>query len=150
MVFFLLKKMLFIYLLLERRQGRERGRETSIDCLWYMPCALTSDQAHSPGTCPDQESNLRPLLCGMMLNQLSHTGQGCTVVFHGKHLLSLLERAFSCYSFVYYWESLLRAALSKEFRNNWICHIHIIIKMSYNLAWQFRFPECVIYLSIAL
>ena len=31
--------------------------------------------------CPDQELNWQPSLCGMTLNQLSHTGQGSPLLF---------------------------------------------------------------------
>ena len=50
----------FIYLFLERGEGRERGRETSMCCcLSHIP--TPGDLAHNPGTCPDLELNPQPL-----------------------------------------------------------------------------------------
>ena len=51
----------FIYLFLEREEGGERGRESSlwqriIDRLPFA-CALTKDQTKNPGMCPYWESN---------------------------------------------------------------------------------------------
>ena len=56
----------FIYLLSERREGREKHRERNISVGEIhgsvASCApLTGDQAHSPGMCPDWESNWWPL-----------------------------------------------------------------------------------------
>ena len=48
---------LSIYLFLEGKGGRKRGRETSTGCLL---CALTGDLACTPVKCPDQESNQQP------------------------------------------------------------------------------------------
>ena len=53
---------------LERRKGREQGREKeekTMDVgekhLWVASCTpLTRDLVHNPGVCPDQESNWRP------------------------------------------------------------------------------------------
>ena len=45
----------FIYLFLERVEGRERGRETSICGCLYTPPA--GDVAHNPGMCPEWELN---------------------------------------------------------------------------------------------
>ena len=55
------------------RGGRGKGRrETSIGCLLN---ALTGDQIHNLGMCPDQEMNPQP--SSLQDNaQLSHTGQG--------------------------------------------------------------------------
>ena len=49
----------FIYLLLERGEGRRKsGRETSMcDCLSHAP---RGDLALNPGMCPDWESNQQP------------------------------------------------------------------------------------------
>ena len=48
----------FIYLFLEREEGRKRGRETSM-CV--AACAPpTGDLACNPGLCPDWELNRRP------------------------------------------------------------------------------------------
>ena len=65
----------FIYLFLERgKEGRKRGRETSVSCLLHKPqprnkpitqaCALTGNRTR------------RLLLCSMMPNPPSHTDQG--------------------------------------------------------------------------
>ena len=47
---------MFIYLFLERGEGRERGRETSIAS--HVP--PTGDLAYNPGMHPDCELNQRP------------------------------------------------------------------------------------------
>ena len=49
----------FIYLLLERVEGRKRGRETSSVVASHMP--PTGDLACNPGICPDLESNWQPI-----------------------------------------------------------------------------------------
>ena len=56
-----LKKRFYLYL--ERREGREKGRETSISCLLQMSL--------KPGMCPDLESNWWPFTW-RDANQLSH------------------------------------------------------------------------------
>ena len=48
-----------LYLFLEREEGREKVRKRNTDQLPLIH-SLTRDQAHNPGVCPDQESNLRP------------------------------------------------------------------------------------------
>ena len=49
-------KMFFIYLPLDRGEGRKRGRETSMcGCLSSAP--PTGDLARNPGMCPDWELN---------------------------------------------------------------------------------------------
>ena len=66
-------KILFIYLVLERGQGRKTGRKTQISCLLHTT---------PPGTEPTTQARAltgnrtdSPLLCGMTPNQLSHTSQ---------------------------------------------------------------------------
>ena len=50
----------FTYLFLERGEGKERGRETSMcGCLSRVPYR-GHDLAHNPGVCPDWELNWRP------------------------------------------------------------------------------------------
>ena len=59
-IFFL--KISFIYFL-ERGEGRERGRETSMCeryCLVVSRTPPTGDLAHNPGRYPDWESNQQP------------------------------------------------------------------------------------------
>ena len=46
-------KVLFTYFQKEGKEGKKRGRETSIGCL--LP--PTQDLAHNPGMCPKWESN---------------------------------------------------------------------------------------------
>ena len=57
----------FIYLFLERGEGREKERERSINVgeihqlvAFHMP--PTGNLAHNPGMCPDQELNQRPFI----------------------------------------------------------------------------------------
>ena len=56
---------ILIYLFLERKGRRERGRETSMwgRTIGQLPPIqpLTGDQAHKQGRCPDWQWNLRPL-----------------------------------------------------------------------------------------
>ena len=51
----------FIYLFLEREEGREKEREGNIK-VWLPPACTppTGDLACNPGMCPDWESNQRP------------------------------------------------------------------------------------------
>ena len=52
---------LFLALILEKGEGREKERERNIDVGnvdWLPPiCTLTVDGTCKPGMCPDQESN---------------------------------------------------------------------------------------------
>ena len=59
-------KTLFIYLFLEREEGREKERERHIDVrekhLSAVSCMHPEQGAgHNPGMCPDWESNQQPL-----------------------------------------------------------------------------------------
>ena len=64
----------FVYIFLERGEGRQRKREKhNFGCLLHIP---QLGLAHNPGMCPDWESDLWPLLCRPALHQLSHVGQG--------------------------------------------------------------------------
>ena len=61
-----LKHYLFIYLFLEREEGREKERERHIDVrekhLSAVSCMHPEQGAgHNPGMCPDWESNQQPL-----------------------------------------------------------------------------------------
>ena len=49
----------FIYLLLERREGRKKEGEKH-QCVLASHIPPTEDLAHNPGMCPDWESNWRP------------------------------------------------------------------------------------------
>ena len=72
---------LFLFLL-ERGEGKENKRKRNIhvrkkhQSVASLAHVLTRDQAHNIGMCPDRESNWWPLLCGMMPDPLSCTGQG--------------------------------------------------------------------------
>ena len=51
-------KILFVFFFLERGQGKEGGRGTSVSgCLLHAP---TGDLACNPGMCPDWQLNQRP------------------------------------------------------------------------------------------
>ena len=56
MVFF----KIFIYLFLEREEGREKERERNINVWLPLTHPLTGDLAHNPGMCPDRELNRQP------------------------------------------------------------------------------------------
>ena len=62
---FFKKKKDFIYLFLQRGEGREKEREKNIDVWRIHPSvasrtSTTGDLAHNPGMYPDWESNWRP------------------------------------------------------------------------------------------
>ena len=57
-MFILLKKKLFIYLFLERREGEREGEKHPYVVAFHAP--LTGDLAYNPGLCPDWESNWQP------------------------------------------------------------------------------------------
>ena len=64
-------------LILERGEGRERGKETSIGCLSHTP--QLGNRTYNLGPCPDRGWNHELLVCGvceMTPNALSHLGQG--------------------------------------------------------------------------
>ena len=50
----------FIYLLLDREEGREKERERYINVWLALACPPTGDLACNPGICPDWESNHQP------------------------------------------------------------------------------------------
>ena len=56
----------------------------------YFSHAPTGDLARNLGTCPDWELNRRPSLWGMMPNQLSHTGQGASIILSTIYILTHL------------------------------------------------------------
>ena len=59
-LYFILFSKDFIYLFLERGEGRERNIDVrNIDQL-PLTCALTGNQTRNPGMCPDQKSNWWP------------------------------------------------------------------------------------------
>ena len=47
----------FIYLFLERVEEKEKERKWNINVWLVFACSPTGDLAHSPGMCPDWESN---------------------------------------------------------------------------------------------
>ena len=59
----------------------------NIDQLPFV-CARTKDQTWNPGMCQDWEPNDDLSVCGMMPNQLSHTGQGVICKFKGSPCVS--------------------------------------------------------------
>ena len=52
----------FIYLFLERGEGREKKRERNINVWLPLVRPPTGDTACNPGMCPDWESNHRPFV----------------------------------------------------------------------------------------
>ena len=64
-----------IYLLLGKgREGEREGEKHQCVVAFHAP--PTWDLACNPGTCPDWELNLDPLVHRLALNPLSHTSQG--------------------------------------------------------------------------
>ena len=80
-----------LFLVLERREGREKEGERNINVPEIhqsvaprMPS--TGAPVCDPGMCPDQELNWQPfLLCRPTHNQLSHTAQGRARLMFGQH-----------------------------------------------------------------
>ena len=73
----------FMYLFLERDEGREKERKRNIyvQCVreaWLVSPGMPSsgDLAWNPGMCPDQESNQQPasLLDGAQLTEIHQSG----------------------------------------------------------------------------
>ena len=51
----------FMYLFLDRGEGREKVRERNINVCFPFVCPTPGNLAHNSGMCPDRESNQRPL-----------------------------------------------------------------------------------------
>ena len=71
----------FIYLFLERGEGRKKEKERNIpmqEKQWSVASHMlsTGDLAHNPGMCPDQELNQWPFTLQDDAQPLSHTCQG--------------------------------------------------------------------------
>ena len=66
----------FIYLFLERGEGREKEMERSMECVVASHLPPTGDPAHNPDLCPDWESNCDPWVRRQVLSPLSRTSQG--------------------------------------------------------------------------
>ena len=72
----------FIYLLLERREGKEKERERNMDVqeiyrLVASPTPPTGDLVCNPGMHPDWESNQQPVGYRSVILRVSHTSQSC-------------------------------------------------------------------------
>ena len=76
----------FMYLFLEREEGREEYRERNINMWLPLTCPPSGDLACNPGMCPDWELNWQPFGSQPKLNPLSHTSQGCKILKHTKKL----------------------------------------------------------------
>ena len=86
----------FIYLLLERAEGREIGGETSMcDCL---SCTTYWGPGQHPGVCPDWETNQQHFGLQPALNPLSHTSQVFII------LMYFFPIFFLIISFLWNWE----------------------------------------------
>ena len=70
----------FLLLVPERGERRDKERERNTDQL-PPACAPAGDQTCDPGMCPDRELNQRPFGLQVTPSQLSHTGQGFSVLF---------------------------------------------------------------------
>ena len=72
----------FKILFLERGEGREKGRETAM-CGCLSHASLTGDLAHSPGMCPDWESNQGPfgLQASAQSTELHQPGWNLSLLF---------------------------------------------------------------------
>ena len=71
----------FIYLLLEREEGKGKEREGNTEVqekhrLVALRMRPTGHLVCNPGMCPDWELNQRPFGSEAVLNPLSHTSQG--------------------------------------------------------------------------
>ena len=75
----------FIYLFLERGEGREREKH---QCVVASPVPPTGDLACNPGMCPDWESNGEPLVLRLVPNPLSQTSQDQVFFFFLRFYLS--------------------------------------------------------------
>ena len=70
----------FMYLFLERGEGREKERERNINAWLPLMWPPTRDLACNPDLCSDQESNQQPSDSQPVLNPLSYTSQDCSKV----------------------------------------------------------------------
>ena len=97
------------YLFLEKGEGREKGRETSVcDCLLVPP---TGDLACNPGMCHDWELNRWPLVCRPAVHPLSHTSQGRVWASLDRLLRFWVSSTMNCL-FILFAHFILRKVLS--------------------------------------
>ena len=84
------KPLLFIYLLLERGDRREKGRETSM-CKIHRSVASRMPPTHNPGMCPDWKSNQQTwgLQAGTQSTEPQQPGQKA-MIFNVKNLIQSL------------------------------------------------------------
>ena len=69
----------FIYLFLERGEGREKKMERNISVWLPLAHAWIGDLACNPGMCSDWECN--HLVCRVAFNPQSHSSRGCFLYF---------------------------------------------------------------------
>ena len=81
----------FIYLFLERGQGREK-EEKKHQCVVASHIPPTWDLAQNPGMCPDWELNWQPFGSHAVLNPLSPTSQGKETFIEWRNELNGRER----------------------------------------------------------
>ena len=110
----------FIYLFLERREGREKKRERNIN-VWSVASRTppTGDQPATQACAPTGNQTSDLSVCRSVLNLLSHTGHGpislCTICFNFLKLFDSslstwclglckdIPVAFFCLPHLFYW-----------------------------------------------
>ena len=129
----------FIYLFLERREGKEERNINVREKHWLVASCMYPNQGrtHNLGMCPDWELNLGLSVCRVTPNQLSHTGRGgnhCYVVppvlrsVAGLLSLQLSESSLLC--FIYSVKVLV--VLSRKNREK---YIYFIVTVTSICSW---------------
>ena len=72
----------FIYLFLEKGEGKEKERESNINVAGCLSCAPPHGTWPATQACALTGNQTRnPLVCRPLLNQLSYASQGGTILF---------------------------------------------------------------------
>ena len=92
-IFLSILKKDFIYLFLDRREGREKGKERNINVWLHLVCSLLGTQPTTQACALTRNRTGDPFLCRPALNPLSHSSQGPNAPFLKQQLTNFYHCA---------------------------------------------------------